>query len=525
MKGFREFWAINKIAIRGSVKPFVSFLVAFSAVLILSPIVKPLIFVEALNAFEKGQITAIYKACFWASGIILGLFMVSYFLNVYGDSWITRIMNNGKFSVLRLYSEMSFYRTKKDRSYGAVQNTIESGISDNMVVWAKLTVIFSKVVSIVFLTAMGLEISGAFLVIALFLILLEFVIYSLSIKWVRFYSKQQETLKGVRNTYLNDMVLTVENSVLDDMYDWQLAEYRRVRMAMNDVLNASNRKLALYKGISDGLIIVTKLTTVLVVLNALDSRVISAGIISTVFLVIDALRDSIVQMRDDVVSLQTIFVPSVNLKNFLDAGVPALVYGTSDTHVIEADAISFSVDGTCIFENVSFGVKPHEKVAIIGENGTGKTTFVRCLLCLYEVENGGIRYNEAFVEHPHTLAYIPNDNQLFNLSVTENIEIATAEAEALTLEDIKAFETGAVAHLSDGEKKRVCISRGVNMPSRVLIADEPFEGLDAKNKERYMAFVWRHFDTVVMVTHAGEDLERFDKVYEMKDKGLVLVAG
>lgn len=516
MKGFHDFWTINKIAIKNSIKPFFSFLIAFSVVLIVSPILRPLIYVETLNAFEKGDISSIYNSCIIAMTIITIMLIVSFFLNVYGDSWITKIMNSGKLEVLRIYTRMNYGQIKNNYSYGEVQNTIESGISDNMIVWAKITVIVSKIVSIIFLTFLGLEVSYAFFIIVVLFFLLEIITFYISKRWVEYFAKEHEVLKGIRNNSIFNLVMNIENIAIDNMFDWQLNEYCETRMKINDSLNKSTFKVTKYRLISDVGAVIAKGLTVIITINAIQNGFVSAGIVSTVFLVIDSLRDSIVQMREDLISLQTIFIPSINLNQFLISENQKMEMAYTDVALIRAENISYSINGEKIFNSISFQLNKNQKIAIIGDNGSGKTTFIRCLLSLYSLDEGKVYYNEEYINSPNSISYIPNKNQLYNLSVLENIDLANDIESLELLDDMVEFVDTPISGLSDGEEKRVNIVRGINKGAKILIADEPFEGLDEVRKKEYTDYLFKKFDHVIIVTHDLKNLNQFDKVYKLE---------
>jgi hypothetical protein len=144
MTGLKAFLRINSLAIKNAVKPFCQFLLVFGGLLFISPLISPIIYQEVFTAFEQGNMQSVIFACMVAFVIVLMMFAFSFFLEVYGDAWIVRIMNNGKASVFENFHKLPFYETNANYEKGTVHAMIDRGIGDNMVVWAKLTVVLSK---------------------------------------------------------------------------------------------------------------------------------------------------------------------------------------------------------------------------------------------------------------------------------------------------------------------------------------------------------------------------------------------
>jgi len=87
-----------------------------------------------------------------------------------------------------------------------------------------------------------------------------------------------------------------------------------------------------------------------------------------------------------------------------------------DNHVIEAKNINNSVDGQTILDSIDFSIAKNTKVALIGKNGSGKTTFIRILLSLLSPTSGCVKKQADGV-----YSYIPSAPQLFPVSIHENI--------------------------------------------------------------------------------------------------------
>ncbi len=154
-----------------------------------------------------------------------------------------------------------------------------------------------------------------------------------------------------------------------------------------------------------------------------------------------------------------------------------------------------------VIQNLNLGVKPGEKVALIGPSGGGKSTIVRLLLRLFDIKNGQILVDGQDISKLRQdsvraqIAMVPQDPILFHRSLMENIrygnldatdqEVIAASKMAHCHEFIESFPNGydtfvgeRGVKLSGGEKQRVAIARAILSNARILILDEATSSLD-----------------------------------------------
>jgi branched-chain amino acid transport system ATP-binding protein len=173
--------------------------------------------------------------------------------------------------------------------------------------------------------------------------------------------------------------------------------------------------------------------------------------------------------------------------------------------MLALDSVDVSIAGVRILRGVSFAVKPSETVALIGRNGAGKTTTLRAVMGLIEAD-GGIRFagndlrKVAAARRPRLgIGYAPEDRRLFSaFTVEENIllpgQVAGYSTERLNssldrvytilpeLREMAARPAGAV---SGGQGKMVALGRALMIGSRLIMLDEPFQGLAPALARRY----------------------------------------
>ena len=161
--------------------------------------------------------------------------------------------------------------------------------------------------------------------------------------------------------------------------------------------------------------------------------------------------------------------------------------------LLEVEAInSFYGDSHILFD-VSLRVEQNEVVALLGRNGAGKTTTLRSIMGVLAPASGAIRLDGKSIERlpPYVIAgmgmqLVPEERAIFGaLTVEENLRLAALTApKAWTLERIYAVfprlaerrASGGRA-LSGGEQQMLAIARALIRDARIILLDEPFEGL------------------------------------------------
>ena len=202
-----------------------------------------------------------------------------------------------------------------------------------------------------------------------------------------------------------------------------------------------------------------------------------------------------------------------------------------------------------ILHDVSFTVRPGEKLAIVGHSGSGKSTLARLLFRFYNVNSGQILYDNQNIAEVtqdslrQAVGIVPQDTVLFNESVLYNIEYAKPGATkdeiiaAAKLANIHEFieslpdgyETAVGERglkLSGGEKQRLAIARVILKGSPILIFDEATSSLDSKSEkvilEALSSVAQSH--TTLVIAHRLSTITDSDEILVM-DKGRIVEQG
>jgi len=161
--------------------------------------------------------------------------------------------------------------------------------------------------------------------------------------------------------------------------------------------------------------------------------------------------------------------------------------------MIEVDGINTYYGDSHVLFDVSMAVREREVVALLGRNGAGKTTTLKTLAGVLHPRSGTIRFDGQPIETlpSHAIAgrglqLVPEERRIFGgLTVEENLDLAALSAKnPLPLDDIFAIfprlreRRGSHGrNLSGGEQQMLAIARALIRRPRVILLDEPFEGL------------------------------------------------
>ena len=159
--------------------------------------------------------------------------------------------------------------------------------------------------------------------------------------------------------------------------------------------------------------------------------------------------------------------------------------------MIKIDNLYFSYSNTppYILDGINFNVKKGDYVTIIGENGSGKSTFTKIILGLLKASKGSISINAKHI------AYVPqrlnNLDTNFPLTVFEmlNVHRKTLKIknksiidDMLTLVSMNSYKNSLISNLSGGQAQKIFIIRALMGNPDLLILDEPSTGVDEKSQ-------------------------------------------
>ncbi len=220
-------------------------------------------------------------------------------------------------------------------------------------------------------------------------------------------------------------------------------------------------------------------------------------------------------------------------------------------HSLGLESVSFKYPNSQRFslENVNIHINPGEKVGIIGRMGSGKSTFGRLCVGLFQPTEGAVRMGGVDVRQMDTvtlrsrIGYVSQDNYLFYGTVRENISFGTVNADdrmilrAANIAGVTDFVRGHPAgfgmqvgergmSLSGGQRQSVAIARALLRDPDIIILDEPSSNMDNSSelalKQRLAATMGNK--TLILITHRMSMLDLVDRLVVM-DGGRIVADG
>ncbi len=216
----------------------------------------------------------------------------------------------------------------------------------------------------------------------------------------------------------------------------------------------------------------------------------------------------------------------------------------SNFHSIEFSGVDFAYKDEIILKNCSFSASSGKITAITGESGSGKSTVLKLILGLYDIQNGKITINGDIpldTSIRGLFTYVPQGNMILSGTIRENITLCN---DAIPQEEMeKAAKTACIydfindlpegfdtvltergGGLSEGQIQRISIARALLTDAPILLFDEATSALDEATETELLQNIKKLSDkTILFVTHRHTSLSVCDKIIHVENKNFVTV--
>jgi ATP-binding cassette subfamily C protein len=202
--------------------------------------------------------------------------------------------------------------------------------------------------------------------------------------------------------------------------------------------------------------------------------------------------------------------------------------------------------GFPVLKNISFIIKPREKVAIVGKNGAGKTTIAKLLLRFYDVNDGEILIGNTNIKDidlkylREKISYLSQEPEIFNNTIRYNISYGNKNANEIEIikvckivnihDDIIklpfAYDTPAGEEgtkLSSGQKQKITIARNLIKNPDIFIFDELTSNIDSKSREQIFSAILNisKDKTLIYISHNLSEVLNMDRVIVIEDGRII----
>ena len=245
---------------------------------------------------------------------------------------------------------------------------------------------------------------------------------------------------------------------------------------------------------------------------------------------------------DDMAQMDTIVTEVRNIIDAPEMERPEKLTKTVNGGDIVLKDVHFSYSDKEILHGISMTVHDGEFVALVGPSGSGKSTVARLIASLWDVNSGSITLggvdirNIPMDDYNKHIAYVSQDNFLFDLTVRENIRLGRQSATDKEVEEaakrcgchdlIMSLENGydtvvgtSGGHLSGGERQRIAIARAMLKNADIIILDEATAYTDPENEAIIQRSVAKLVEgkTLIVIAHRLSTVKDADRLYVIKD--------
>lgn len=209
---------------------------------------------------------------------------------------------------------------------------------------------------------------------------------------------------------------------------------------------------------------------------------------------------------------------------------------------VEMEYVTFSYGRHPLLKGTNLRIGAGERVALVGASGSGKTTIIKLIARLYDVNHGTVRIDGIDVRHVRLetlrrkVSYLMQDTVLFNRTLKENLLLGKPLASLEELETaVKVADLERLfdrlpngwdtplgprgSAVSSGERQRIALARTVLQSPALLLLDESTSAIDTPSEERIFANLARHFakNTIVFVSHRVSALTWVDRIIVLNE--------
>jgi ATP-binding cassette subfamily B protein len=294
---------------------------------------------------------------------------------------------------------------------------------------------------------------------------------------------------------------------------------------------------------------------------ALVKRAIALGDVASMNTAANRMRGYLDSLNYTFADIQSVGLYAERFRKFVEYDVKIEdTKGTKEIpesiSTIEMKNMSFKYEGNenYALKNVNITIHPKEKIALVGHNGAGKTTFVKLLMRLYDVTEGEITYGGINIkdfsikDYRDNMGVVFQDYQIYGTSLSENVlmeashedskeRVISSLAKADFAKKLESLQNGIDTELtrefsedgtmlSGGEAQKVAIARMFAKPFKVAILDEPSSALDpiAEYKLNKSMMENAKDASIIFISHRLSTTRIADRIY-MFENGEIIEQG
>lgn len=255
---------------------------------------------------------------------------------------------------------------------------------------------------------------------------------------------------------------------------------------------------------------------------------------------------TVMSYSDDLGKLRTILGEVTNVLSWEELQRPAQDRAKPEDYSITLSDVTFGYHEKEVLHGINMQIKEGTVTALVGPSGSGKSTIAKLIASLWDVKSGSVSIGGVNIkdlsleEYNRRVAYVSQDNYLFDDTIRNNIRMGRPDATDQEVEEVaeksgchdfimelpQGYDTvvgDAGGHLSGGERQRISIARAMLKDAPIVILDEATAYTDPENEAVIQASVAKLVQgkTLIVIAHRLSTITDADRIFVIDDGRVV----
>gem|GEM_PF-3901924 len=537
----RENFSIIRTFFHDSKRRIFGLVITCAVMFFATPLIVPLVAGNIIYALESNDVALFAISAFGGLITLLCVIVCVVIYMIYAEAWMINASAKGLARILAKVYRFALGELNDKYQDGELFNRLTEGTGSTAWVVTQLTISSVMLAGAVVIIALLGQASFLFLLLAIAVAACEFVrtLFETKRKTELAVNSQEENSKResaalVTLSHLSEVLIMHGTASFE--------EYRQSRKrALNFEVQSAKLTAAL------DFVIGILYAGLLAALFLISPKQLALGTLASALLLFNRLGGQFVGIRMEWNNMASDLSNIKRLSELLVYDINNTAMKTSSP-ILYAKELTVVRDGVSIIDKLSFELNSNEKMVVVGESGTGKTTLLRALM-------GFITAKEGQVGITRSISYMPAADSLFPVSGSENVSFgfvnpcefegsfistqgtASEVSSILTQssvcenapdtvhkptsesirESICGFElmNKSPAEMSVGGKQKIAVCRALSSNAELIILDEPTSSLSNAEAVEVMEAILAYSGAVLVVTHDTRFAAKFDRVLSL----------
>ncbi|GAA6261041.1 ABC transporter ATP-binding protein [Mediterraneibacter gnavus] len=490
-------------------------------------------------------------------GINVGVSLIHNFQSYISEKHHLYVDNKLDVMCLEKCKRLNLKDFEDEHIYDIVNRATEMGRTKIYELYINILSLVQSIISVLVIYAIIININSS-----LFLLILVIPIIStgtnIFVGRKQYDLLKKRTSRNRKLSYINYLLtnnIAIKEILSYECHNYLISKFKKIN---EDILNENNKFLKLRTVINFILSFFEEIVSIIIIVCVVLMAKAGHLLIGDMVAYINSLSTITENLKNLLLCISSIYNNKLYIEDFftflnLEENIENEGVKIQKIREIEFDNVSFSYKDTdrAILKNISLKINSSKPIAIIGENGSGKTTIIKLLAGLYKTYNGDIRINGINLKsispeaYKRKLGIVFQDFNKYELSIRENIGLADTEKMNSDNEIFEVLKTVGMnkefgddldvqmgnwfggRELSKGQWQRIAIARSLIRDSDVLVLDEPTAALDPIMEREIFQLIKNisKEKILIFITHRVSNLLELDPYIFIMENGRIVSSG